>query len=679
MIAINNEPNVLVVDNNPVLVKVLTSFLEKEGCQVKTARNGLEALDMLEAWSVNIVFTDLVMPLVEGDVLCGIIKSKEQYRDIFVTILSAIAKEDLEKIFAEVPCDLCFVKGTMQEMRQQVRKTLDDYKRGYRRVVKPEIDSANAPSTAQPQLVEDSVENTITRELLREKDHLRHIIKNLSEGILELNSKGKIVRANSAIAKIFLQSQEEMIGKGIAEVICWNQYQAEVEDWLAEELVGKGADQFEIKENDPLSINDKMLSGKLSVVENDEGCFGVCIFHDITRQYLAEKHKQEVDAAMELMKKMEALRGMAGGVAHDFNNLLTAICGNLDIVLADPDLVLPEEKLSLIENAKKASLMAVDLTRTISCFSSFGIVHRMNHEFSDLVSHCLDKFFRKNVFPYDVQLIKERLIVKVDLSEIELVFENILENSLEALGRDQKTISILSEHVKFSEPHLVSGQYIPAGNYAKVCIVDEGPGIKKKHLTQVFDAYFSSKERSSVKGMGLGLAVVYSVMRNHGGYVVVDSIEGKGTTVSLLFPVFEEKEESKNPVKIEERTVLLVEPESQLRELGQIMLEYLDYNTVAVETPERGMEYLYQMTQQNGQGTSMLVFLDLNGRTEIDIRRYCMKIKDIDASIDIIGVCGVSVDPLLKNCKEYGMSNSLVKPYTFDSLKHVLNTVGKVR
>lgn len=669
-----DHANVLVVDNNPVLLKALASLLVKEGCTVRTAENGLEALDILRDWHVDIIFTDLVMPLVEGSVLCRIIRSKKEYQHIFVVVLSAIAVEDRETILAEVPCNVCFAKGSILTMRQQVKDVLDWFFSGQTgNMGGVEGNLNDALLLAE----NDNKSSNITKELLSEKAHLRNVLEGLSEGIAELNDSGKIVRVNDAFTEIFSLRQEDVIGLPFAATFPWAHFREPIEAWLLEDLLGKRMGSFLIEEKDPLPVGDRMVTAKMTVFQGIEGVFGICIFHDITRQFLAEKHKQEVDSAMELMKKMEAMRGMAGGVAHDFNNLLTVICGNLDIVLATANKDRSSSEQTLIENARRASLVAVDLTRTISCFSNFGIVHRVDYDINTLISNCAQTYFHNNTYSHELRLSSHKSNVQVDPSEVEIVISNVLENSIEAQAGYEQLITISSETISWKEPRLLAGQYIPAGSYARVDIKDRGPGIKRQFLAQVFDPYYSTKERSSVKGMGLGLAVVYSVMRNHGGYAIVDSEYGYGTTVSLFFPVYSNNSfASSKVIKNRDKLVIFIESDTQLRELGRIMLEYLGFTVVVVGTGEEALAYILEAKEEAPQPKPTVVLFEMSEVGEKKVTRICVDMQKALPGIEIIGISGTPLDPVMENCRKYGMSNTLTKPYTLDSLKHVLETAG---
>ena len=126
------------------------------------------------------------------------------------------------------------------------------------------------------------------------------------------------------------------------------------------------------------------------------------------------------------------------------------------------------------------------------------------------------------------------MIVYADPEELSQAIVNVLQNAVEASSGQRIEITIAEN--EFSIPQLMSGQYVPAGKYVRIDICDSGRGIRPEQLFRIFDPYYSTKERGALKGMGLGLTVVYAILRNHGGYVVVSSKPNQGTTVSLYLP-----------------------------------------------------------------------------------------------------------------------------------------------
>ena len=178
----------LVVDNNPVLLRAVAALLEQENCLVKTACNGLEAIEILQEYHPDIVFTDMIMPLVGGDKLCKIIRKSPKLKDIFLVVLSAIILEDRDRILTRFDHDLCIVKGSLGELREHLREALSLFTQ--------KIRQSNRILGHEGERGKQTV--SVLAELLSEKFHLKEILENLNEGIIELSPLGKIVSLNQA-------------------------------------------------------------------------------------------------------------------------------------------------------------------------------------------------------------------------------------------------------------------------------------------------------------------------------------------------------------------------------------------------------------------------------------------------------------------------------------------------
>jgi PAS domain S-box-containing protein len=385
---------VLVVDNNPVLLKAISAILAREGCEVLTAKNGLNALEILENFTPDIVFTDLVMPLIGGDQLCRIIRSNPKLAEVFLVLISAVILEEKEQTLQSIDCDLCIVKGSLAEMRQHICQALrasDDRSRiSARKNGQP---ARHIPAGLSPSIV--------TSELLSEKRHIAEVIDNLSEGVLELSWHGKIVSINKAAMTILDCRKEKMIGRPFAE-LPWEEHRPDILAWIRDQLVGGGMGRLEIGETQPLRVREKILTVSLIPIREETSTFAVCIFRDITRQFLAEEQKRELDEAVRLIKQMDAMSCMAGGFAHDFNNLLTVICGNLDILVHGQKEDGRVDSEAILDNAQRAAAVAVELVKKISCFSNFGIISRENIRIGGVVANAVDGYFRSHGGDYDL-------------------------------------------------------------------------------------------------------------------------------------------------------------------------------------------------------------------------------------------------------------------------------------
>ncbi len=660
----------LVVDNNPVLLKAVATILSQEGCLVKSAETGLAALEIMQDYEPDIVFTDLIMPLVSGEQLCRIIRNTKKHEGIFIVVLSGIILEDSERIIREIACDLCIAKGNLQEIRQHVREALEAYKA--RKAVSSRTGGMNTriPLGLKP--------SEVTSELLSEKKHLVQILANLEEGILELSHQGKIVTVNKAALHILSCREELLVGRSFPEAVDWGSLCEPISRWTAEQLIGQGMKPLEILEDSPLQLGGKILTGSFLPVREGDSVFGLCILRDITRQYRAEKHNQELDNAIKLVKKMDAMSCMAGGVAHDFNNLLTVICGNLDIATLFGGSQSEAQRNKLIEQAKRAALAAVDLTRQISCFSNFGIVSRENVGIGQLVRTAVERFFEGEAGDYTITAVGEDSQVYGDPEEISQAIANVLKNGVEASDGGPIEVTIGTDH--FNAPQLMSGQYVPAGSYAKIEIRDGGRGIDREQIFRIFDPYYSTKERGALKGMGLGLTVVYATLRNHGGHVVVSSELQRGTTVTLFLPVLRDMRDSKDlgPAEkahtIRYRHALLIEPDNQMRDIGRIMLEHLGFTVVAAGNRAGALAALQQLTADPllPLPLTILDLSDVNGESAIET---CRLLHEIEPDLRVIAMSGTILDPVMRDCRDFGFVNALPKPYSMDSLKHITGMV----
>ena len=660
------ELKALVVDNNPVLLRAVSAILSQEGCVVQTAGTGLEALEIVDQYDPDIIFTDLVMPMVGGEQLCRIIRNTKKHEGIFIVVLSAIVLEDRERILREIPCDLCIAKGNLQEIRQHLNEALQAY---FNRcsLIPEGIDRiARIPDGLEP--------SDTTSELLLEKRHLSQILANLDEGILELNYQGKVVAVNSSALKILACREENIIGWPLSTAVPWGKFKEAIQRWTEKQLIDRGMEKYDIFEDNALQLEERIITASFVPISESGSVFGLCILRDISRQFKAEKHHKELDNALRLVKKMDAMSCMAGGFAHDFNNLLTVICGNLDIVTLHGDNQTAGERENLLKQAKKAALVAVDLTRQISCFSNFGIVSRENVLVEDLVRKTVSNFFKTEGGQYTVTNTTRGDLIYGDPEELSQAIVKVLQNAVEASSGQGLEINIGEN--QFSAPQLMAGQYVPAGQYIRIDISDFGKGIHAEQLFRIFDPYYSTKERGALKGMGLGLTVVYAILRNHGGYVVVNSKTNQGTTVSLYLPALQHDEintANEKGTPNDDRIVLLVEPEQQMGEIGKIMLGYLGFSVRLVSDRAGAISELRDCTDDLLRPP--LVILALSTANDESAVETCRLLHEINPEIKVIAMSGMILDPVMQNCREFGFVNTLPKPFSMDSLKHITNTV----
>lgn len=240
---------------------------------------------------------------------------------------------------------------------------------------------------------------------------------------------------------------------------------------------------------------------------------------DIEKRLIEEKHK--------------LVGAIAGGMAHDYNNILTAISGNVS--LAKMYLMKDTEKaLEKLNQAEIAFRRAKDLTRQLLIFSKKGMPIKSTASIAELIHNSVDLAFKDSNVKCEMSIPDDLFLIEADQGQIMQVFNNLLKNAEEAMQQNG-LITVQAENIKKGSDNQLP---LNNGNYVKITIKDHGTGIKEEDLPRIFDPYFSTKPRAK----GLGLAIAYSITKNHDGYIDLTSELDVGTTFYLYLPASEKVE-----------------------------------------------------------------------------------------------------------------------------------------
>jgi len=314
----------------------------------------------------------------------------------------------------------------------------------------------------------------------------------------------------------------------------------------------------------------------------------VCMALDVTeRKKLEEQFRQA--------QKMEAVGRLAGGIAHDFNNLLMVIQGYADL-LAER---IPAGD-SLRRNAEQiqvASQRAAGLTQQLLAFSRKQILAPKVLNINSVVVD-MEKMLRR-VIGEDIELqtssVSDLWLIKADRSQIEQVVMNLAVNARDAMPKGGR-LTIETANVEFDAAVSHPNTAIPAGKYVMLAVTDNGCGMDEKTKAHIFEPFFTTKEKG--KGTGLGLATVYGVVKQSGGFVWVYSEEGHGTTFKIYLPRIDDAvpvagrdvaTDSRNLPKGSE-VVLLVEDEAGVRDLAREYLQMSGYSVIVAEDGHTALE-----------------------------------------------------------------------------------------
>ncbi len=367
-------------------------------------------------------------------------------------------------------------------------------------------------------------------------------------------------------------------------------------------------------------------------------------------------------------QKMDAIGTLAGSVAHDLNNILSGIVSYPDLLLMQ----LPEDsplrrRISIIkETGKKAAAIVQDLLN----LARTGVSPTEAVDLNEVISDYLQSPEYQKLCSYHY-LIKVKSHLEPDLMYISgspfhlsKAFMNLISNASEAMP-EGGLITIATENRYI---HGVKKAYedIREGEYATVTISDTGTGISGEVIEKIFEPFFTTKMPGR-SGTGLGMAVVWGTVKDHGGYIDIQSDQGKGTTITLYFPALKKRiKKDKETWSIQDymgrgEKILVVDDIQEQREIASSILSELGYSVAAVSSGEGAVEYLRN-------NSADLILLDMILDQEMDGLDAYRRILEINPGQKAIIVSGFSETDRVVEAKRLGASQYLSKPYTLRNL-----------
>jgi CheY-like chemotaxis protein len=359
---------------------------------------------------------------------------------------------------------------------------------------------------------------------------------------------------------------------------------------------------------------------------------------------------------------MEAIGVLAGGIAHNFNNILMGVQGRTSLMLmnkapSDPDY----EHLRGIEEYVRN---AVELTKDLLGFARGGKYQVKPTDLNALVEKSVRAFgSAKKEIQIHVKLEKDPWPAEVDKGQIQQALLNLYVNAWQAMPGGGE-LYVQTENIVIEETLATPFQMAP-GAYIKISVTDTGKGMDAATREKIFEPFFSTKETGL--GFGLGLASVYGIIKNHGGFINVYSEVGSGSTFTLYLPAsertpVEDRPAPKQDIQHGQGTILLVDDEKMITEVGQAMLETLGYRVLIARN---GREAVHLYEKQKAEID--LVILDMimpgmGGGATYD------RLKGIDGGVKVILSSGYSLAGEAKEIMDRGCDGFIQKPFTMEKL-----------
>ncbi len=500
---------------------------------------------------------------------------------------------------------------------------------------------------------------SLEERLYEEKEFLDVTLRSIGDGVICTDKEGRVTLMNRVAEELTGWKEEEAIGKNLKEVfhIVDEKTRERCEDPVQKVL--KTGKVVGLANNTVLISKDgkeRLLSDSGAPIKDKEGnILGVVlVFRDVTE-------KRKIETELQRMEKLESIGVLAGGIAHDMNNLLMAILGHVSLAKLSCD---PESDVyRKLEDIERAVINAKSLTQQLLTFSKGGAPIRKPISIKELIKESARFALSGTNVSCRFSIEDDLWMVEADEAQLRQVICNIVINAQQAMPSGG-VIDIKAENV------FVKGEIpIKEGRYVKISIKDYGIGIPKEHLSKIFDPFFTTKQ----KGSGLGLTTAYNIIRNHDGYITVDSELGKGTRVDIYIPACEKEIKQEKREFFSKKRVLLMDDEELVLEVVKEMLRAIGFEVEAVKDGKEAVE-IYRKAKEEGKEFDAVI-LDLTVPAGMGGKEALERILQIDPSVKAIVSSGYSNDPIMSEYKKYGFKAVITKPYTIQELQKVLNEV----
>jgi PAS domain S-box-containing protein len=519
-------------------------------------------------------------------------------------------------------------------------------------------------------LVGVSVDITARRDaelaLAAEKERLAVTLGSMSEGVITIDSFGRVLFINRAAADMVQWSSEEAVGRDVAKVFVLKSATSGRDTALPVKEVLDGAGHAELPAQ-TLVIGRadrlRLVEGRLVPVANvsSKRVGAVLVFRDITE-------RQRMEEKLQNTAKMESIGILAGGIAHDFNNILTAVLSNL--TLLQLDLGGMPEQAGLLDEAVLATKRAGELTLQLLTFSKGGDPVRSAVHLQEVIKEAATFSHRGSGVKSEFVMPADLWAADVDKAQISQVIQNLVINATQAM-RDGGTLRITA-----SNERVPAGTHpvLAEGDYVRITVTDTGGGIPPEHIGKIFDPYFTTK----LQGHGLGLATVFSIVKRHQGHIDVSSVVGKGTTFTFWLPAAKVSEATavpppSFPAAGKRGRVLFMDDEEPILKMAEKLMHRMGLEFEAVADGKAAVES-YVKAKESGRPFDLVV-MDLTIPGGMGGREAISVLMAYDPKARAIVSSGYSSDLAMSDFRKHGFRGMVAKPYDVSELASIIRGV----
>ncbi len=506
-------------------------------------------------------------------------------------------------------------------------------------------------------------------ELKTTRNYLRNIFNSVPSMLISINDQGDITQWNTAAEKYFKRYKHKVISKNIWEIIpFFNGYRDKIEYVLKEKIV------INLRHEDIFEDEKKYLDITISPTRY-AGSNSVVIRMD-DKTEMAKKDAQLIQS-----QKMETVGTLAGGLSHDFNNVLAGIVGTISLMkhkLKKNGQIKADKLLQYVSTIQESANRAESIVSQLLALSRKSDLRFSPVDLNNTIKHVLkicENSFDKSI-TLDFNCYDEPAMIKSDPTQIEQILLNLCINAAHAMTimRESNdswggklTLSIDKIHADEHFCKIHSGANKIA--YVKLSIHDTGIGMKQEIISKIFDPFFTTKERG--RGTGLGLAMVYNIIKKHCGFIDVYSEMNIGSIFNIFIPLLENGGAELQTLEDESirhgsGVILLVDDEATVRELARLMLEECGYDVISAENGKQGFDIF---RQQHDRIDAVLLDMIMPKMSGYDVYK---KMKEIDPEIKVLLASGFKRDKRVEEAMSLGANAFIQKPFTLKDLSDAI-------
>ena len=617
---------ILLIEDNLDSRRNLRRLIEKRGHEVTACASAEEAEIELAKVSFPFLILDWMLPGKSGVELCRSLRARPNGDEMFILLVTA--------------------RSDAEDFEEAMEAGANDY------LTKPlDVRRINVRLSVAERHIHGLQERNRARLALQESaQRMTDILEKTSDGFFSLDRDWNFTYLNAKAESILSRERELHIGQNFWET--FPKLIGSVFDKNYRRVMeGQAALEFEAA-----SVNGRSWFEVHSYPSGG----GISVFiRDITERKRTEEERLTTS-------KLESLGTLAGGIAHDMNNILTVISGNIGLA----QLETPTQSgnlRSFLGKAGQAAQHAARLSSQLLTFSKGGAPLKKVASIADLLTRAAEFSLYGSNLQAAIEIEDHLGKADIDGAQIEQVINGLMLNAREAMPNGG-AVAVGAENVTISAP---SALPLPPGRYIKITIADAGTGVPPDLVTKIFDPYFTTKPNSS----GLGLAICYSIIKKHGGFLHLASNSFSGATFVFYLPMARARAMSDPPQPNEDecrsnQRILVMDDEAAIRELTSQLLSSMGYEVTAVPDGSEAVR-VYERAARKGEAFQAVI-LDATIRGGVGGVETIERLRDLDPQVNAIICSGYSDAAAISQFLSYGFRGALSKPFTRRELADAL-------